>query len=260
VLTSTLGTLALLRMAGHSKWKQIKHYKAAADAKRGAMFTKLIREITVAAKFGGGDPAGNPRLRTAIDAAKAASMPKENIERAIKKGTGELEGVEYSEVLYEAYGPGGVALMVQALTDNPNRTVAEVRHKLSRGGGNLGATNSVAWMFDRKGRIYLDAAHADEDAAMEAALEAGAEDFVREDDQFLVTTESSALHTVKEALEVKGFAATDAAIEWIPKNTVRVEGKDAESLVKLLEALEDLDDVQKVEGNFDIPEDAMAGA
>jgi YebC/PmpR family DNA-binding regulatory protein len=247
-------------MAGHSKWKQIKHYKAAADAKRGAMFTKLIREITVAAKAGGGDPDGNPRLRTAIDAARSASMPKENIERAVKKGTGELEGVDYVEVLYEAYGPGGVALMIQALTDNPTRTVAEVRHKLSRGGGNLGATNSVAWMFDRKGQLYLDATKHDEDSAMEAALEAGAEDFKREDDQYVVTTEPTQLHAVREGLESKGLPVAESAIEWIPKNTVRVEGKDAESLVKLLEALEDLDDVQKVEGNFDIPEDAMAGA
>jgi YebC/PmpR family DNA-binding regulatory protein len=247
-------------MAGHSKWKQIKHYKAAADAKRGAMFTKLIREITVAAKAGGGDPAGNPRLRTAIDTARAASMPKENIERAIKKGTGELEGVDYTEVLYEAYGPGGVALMIQALTDNPTRTVAEVRHKLSRGGGNLGATNSVAWMFDRKGQLYVDATAHDEDAAMEAALEAGAEDFQREGEQYVVTTEPTQLHAVRDALEATGFAVAESAIEWLPKNTVRVEGKDAESLVKLLEALEDLDDVQKVEGNFDIPEDAMAGA
>jgi YebC/PmpR family DNA-binding regulatory protein len=247
-------------MAGHSKWKQIKHYKAATDAKRGAKFTKLIREITVAAKAGGGDPDGNPRLRTAIDAAKAASMPKDNIERAIKKGTGELEGVDYTEVLYEAYGPGGVALMIQALTDNPTRTVADVRHKLSRGGGNLGATNSVSWMFDRKGQLYVDAAKLDEDAAMEAALEAGAEDFKREDDQYVVTTEPAQLHAVKTALEARGMTVAESAIEWLPKNTVRVEGKDAESLVKLLEALEDLDDVQKVEGNFDIPEDALAGA
>ena len=247
-------------MAGHSKWKQIKHYKAATDAKRGAKFTKLIREITVAAKAGGGDPDGNPRLRTAIDTAKAASMPKENIERAVKKGTGELEGVDYVEVLYEAYGPGGVALMIQALSDNPTRTVAEVRHKLSRGGGNLGATNSVAWMFDRKGQLYIDAAGRDEDAAMEAALEAGAEDFARVGDQFVVTTEPAQLHAVKDVLDAKGMASSDASIEWIPKNSVRVEGKEAESLVKLLEALEDLDDVQKVEGNFDIPEDAMASA
>jgi YebC/PmpR family DNA-binding regulatory protein len=168
--------------------------------------------------------------------------------------------VDYVEVLYEAYGPGGVALMIQALTDNATRTVAEVRHKLSRGGGNLGATNSVAWMFDRKGQLYLDAAQRDEDAVMEAALEAGAEDFRREDDQYVVTTEPTALHAVKDALEGSGLTVAEAAIEWIAKNSVRVEGQDAASLVKLLEALEDLDDVQKVEGNFDIPEDALAGA
>src|SRR3990170_2041859 len=188
-------------MAGHSKWKQIKHYKAATDAKRGAHFTKLIREITVAAKMGGGDPAGNPRLRTAIDTAKAASMPKENIERAIKKGTGELEGVEYSEVTYEGYAPGGVALMISAVTDNPTRTVADVRLKLSRGGGNLGATNSVAWMFDRRGQIYIPADNLDEDRTLEAALDAGASDFAREGDQFVVSTEPADLHAVKSALE-----------------------------------------------------------
>ena len=175
-------------MAGHSKWKQIKHYKAAADAKRGALFTKLIREITVAAKQGGGDPDGNPRLRTAIDAAKAASMPKDNIERAIKKGTGELEGVEYVDVIYEGFGPGGVALMIQALTDNANRTVAEVRHRLSRGGGNMGSANSVAWMFERKGQIYVDAKSYEEDTVLTAALDAGAEDMTREGDSYIVTS------------------------------------------------------------------------
>jgi YebC/PmpR family DNA-binding regulatory protein len=247
-------------MAGHSKWKQIKHYKAAADAKRGAMFTKLIREITLAAKQGGGDPTGNPRLRTAIDNAKAASMPKDNIERAVKKGTGELEGVEYSEVLYEGYGPGGVALMIQAVTDNPNRTVAEVRHKLSRGGGNLGSTNSVAWMFDRKGQIYLDATKYEEDPTLEAALDAGAEDFAREEDQYVVSTDVAHLHAVRSALEGRGIIATQAEIAWIPKNTVRVEGKDAEALVRLLESLEELDDVQKVEANFDMDVSEMAKA
>jgi YebC/PmpR family DNA-binding regulatory protein len=239
-------------MAGHSKWKQIKHYKAAADAKRGAMFTKLIREITVAAKTGGGDPAGNPRLRTAIEAARAASMPKENIERAIKKGTGELEGVDYQEITYEGYGPGGVALLIHALTDNPTRTVAEVRHKLSRGGGNLGATNSVAWMFERKGQIYIDAGRYDEDATLEAALEAGAEDLKREGDQFIVTTDPATLHAVKGALEAKGITVQEAEIAMIPKTTVHVEGKTAESLLKLMDELEDLDDVQKVDANFDI--------
>jgi len=247
-------------MAGHSKWKTIKNAKAATDSKRSAKFTKMIREITVAAKGGGGDPAGNPRLRTAIDTARSASMPKENIERAVKKGTGELEGVDYVEVLYEAYGPGGVALMIQALTDNPTRTVADVRHKLSRAGGNLGASNSVSWMFDRKGQIYLDATRFDEDAVMEAALEAGAEDVAREDEQFIVSTDPTTLHAVKEALEAKGLVGTESEIAWTPKNTVHVEGKDAESLIKLLDALEDLDDVQKVEGNFDMDADAMADA
>src|ERR687895_1099968 len=175
-------------MAGHSKWKQIKHYKAAADAKRGALFTKLIREITVAAKQGGGDPAGNARLRVAVEAARAKSMPKDNIERAIKKGTGELAGETYSEVTYEGYGPGGVAVIVEAVTDNPNRTVAAVRHKFSRGGGDLGAANSVSWMFDRKGQILVDAAGLDEDTAIEAALEAGAEDVSNDEGQYVVTT------------------------------------------------------------------------
>ena len=247
-------------MAGHSKWKQIKHYKAATDKKRGAMFTRLIREITMAAKMGGGDPGGNPRLRTAIENAKASSMPKDNIERAIKKGTGELEGVDYVEVTYEAYGPGGVALMIQAVTDNATRTVAEVRHKLSRGGGNLGATNSVAWMFDRKGQMYVDAAGRDEDTVMEAALEAGAEDFRREDEQFVILTEPSALHAVRGALEAKGLAPKEAQLAWIPKNTVKVEGKDADALLKLLEALEELDDVQQVDANFEMDVADMASA
>jgi YebC/PmpR family DNA-binding regulatory protein len=239
-------------MAGHSKWKQIKHYKAATDAKRGALFTKLIREITVAARAGGGDAAGNPRLRTAVDNAKAASMPKDNIERAIKKGAGELEGVDYQEIVYEGYGPGGVALIIQALTDNATRTVADVRRVLSRGGGSLGTTNSVAWMFDRKGLIVVDAANRDEDAALEAALEAGAEDFVREEGRFLVTTDPAMLHAVKQELDQRGLEAAEATIGWVPKNTVAVEGEAAEKLLKLLEDLEALDDVQKVDANFDM--------
>ncbi len=247
-------------MAGHSKWKQIKHYKAATDAKRGAKFTKLIREITVAAKQGGGDPGGNPRLRTAIDTAKAASMPKENIERAVKKGTGELEGVDYVDVLYEAYGPGGVALMIQALTDNSTRTVAEVRHKLSRGGGNMGASNSVSWMFERKGQLYLDATKYDEDSTLEAALDAGATDFVREDDQYVVSTDPVAVHLVKTALESKGIVPTESEIAWIAKQSVHVEGADAQALLKLIEELEDLEDVQKVDANFDMDVSELAGA
>ncbi|MCX5767823.1 MAG: YebC/PmpR family DNA-binding transcriptional regulator [Gemmatimonadetes bacterium] len=247
-------------MAGHSKWKTIKRAKAATDKKRGAMFTKLIREITVAAKFGGGDPAGNPRLRTAIDAARSQSMPRENIERAVAKGTGDLEGVDYVEVLYEAYGPGGVALMVQALTDNPTRTVAEVRAKLSRLGGNLGAVNSVAFMFDRKGQIIVLANSMDEDAAMEKALEAGAEDFVKEDDAFTITTAPADLHVVYGALEKVGLKAESAELSWIPKSTIRVEGETADTLLKLIEAIEELDDVQKVDANFDMDVSEMADA
>lgn len=247
-------------MAGHSKWKQIKHYKAAADAKRGALFTKLIREITMAAKIGGGDASGNPRLRLAIDTARSNSMPKENIERAIKKGTGELEGVEYHEVTYEGYGPGGVALLIDAVTDNPTRTVAEVRSKMTRLGGNLGTPNSVAWMFEKKGEIYIDSARIDEDSLMEAALDAGAEDVVREDDRFLVTTSPTDFHAVQEALKAKGLAVAEAELAMVPKSTVQVAGKDADSLLKLLETLEDLDDVQKVWANFDMDVGEMAKA
>jgi YebC/PmpR family DNA-binding regulatory protein len=246
-------------MAGHSKWKQIKHYKAATDAKRGALFTKLIREITIAAKSGGGDPGGNPRLRTAIEAARASSMPKDNIERAIKKGTGELEGVEYSEILYEAFGPGGVALMIQSVTDNPNRTVAEVRHSLSRGGGNMGSANSVAWMFERKGQLYIDGSKYQEDPTLEAALDAGATDFASEDGQFIVSTDVPSFHAVKSALEKKGIVPMQSEIAWTPKQTVRVEGAEAEALLRLIESLEELDDVQKVDANFDIDAKVMAG-
>lgn len=246
-------------MAGHSKWKQIKHYKAAADAKRGALFTKLIREITMAAKIGGGDPSGNPRLRLAIDTARQSSMPKENIERAIKKGTGELEGVEYHEVTYEGFGPGGVALLIDSVTDNPTRTVAEVRSKMARGGGNVGSPNSVAWMFDKKGQIYVDAAKTDEDTLMEAALDAGADDVQREDERFVVSTTPAAFHTVQTALTGKGIPVVESELAMVPKNTVKVEGKEAESLLKLMETLEELDDVQKVWANFDIDVTQMVG-
>src|SRR6476620_276080 len=191
-------------MAGHSKWKQIKHYKAATDKKRSALFTKLIRELTMAAKIGGGDPGGNPRLRLAIDTARGNSMPKENIERAVLKGTGELEGVDYQEVTYEGYAPGGVALLIDAVTDNPTRTVADVRAKMTRLGGNLGTPNSVAWMFDKKGQIYVDAAKIDEDTLMEKALDAGAEDVQREDERFVVSTQPNEFHAVQEALKSKG--------------------------------------------------------
>jgi YebC/PmpR family DNA-binding regulatory protein len=247
-------------MAGHSKWKQIKHYKAATDAKRGALFTKLIREITIAAKQGGGDPNGNARLRTAIETARSNSMPKENIERAIKKGTGELEGVDYQEVMYEGYGPGGVALVIAALTDNPTRTVADVRHRMSRLGGNLGTPNSVAFLFDKKGQLTIDAAKYDEDTTLEAALDAGAEDFRREDDQYLVTTTPAEFHAVKSALEAKKIVFVEAEpVVMVPKSTVKVEGKAAEQLLKLMEEIEELDDVQKVWANFDIDVGSLSG-
>jgi YebC/PmpR family DNA-binding regulatory protein len=247
-------------MAGHSKWKQIKHYKAATDAKRGALFTKLIREITMAAKLGGGDASGNPRLRLAIDTARSNSMPKENIERAVKKGTGELEGVDYQEVTYEGYGPGGVALLINAVTDNPTRTVAEVRSKMTRLGGNLGTPNSVAWMFEKKGQIYVDASKIDEDSLMERALDAGAEDVAREEggERFVVSTNPSEFHSVQEGLKQAGVEVAEAELAMVPKNTVQIGGTDAASLFKLLETIEDLDDVQKVWANFDIDAAEMA--
>lgn len=247
-------------MAGHSKWKQIKHYKAATDAKRGAQFTKLIREITMAAKLSGGDPDHNPRLRTAIDAAKAKSMPKDNIERAIKKGTGELEGVHYTEVTYEGYGPGGVAILISALSDNPTRTVAEIRHKLTHLGGNLGTPHSVSYLFDLKGQIYIQSGKYEEDTVLEVALDGGAEDFRAEGEEYIVTTDPHSLHTVEDALKRKGVEIVESEVAFIPKSTVRVEGKNAESLVKLLEELEDLDDVQKVSANFDMDVEQMSGA
>jgi YebC/PmpR family DNA-binding regulatory protein len=247
-------------MAGHSKWKQIKRKKAITDAKRGASWTKVIREITVAAKAGGGDPAGNPRLRTAIDAAKAVNMPADNIERGIKKGTGELEGAVYEEVTYEGYGPGGAAILIEATTDNSTRTVAEVRHAFSRNGGNLGATNSVAWMFDRKGQICIDAGKYPEDSTMEAALEVGAEDFARDGEQYVISTTVPTFHAVQDALRERKFEIESAEIAMVPRTTVKVEGKQAEQMLKLVEALEELDDVSKVFSNFDIDASQLAEA
>jgi YebC/PmpR family DNA-binding regulatory protein len=247
-------------MAGHSKWKQIKHKKAITDSKRAASWTKVIREITVAAKAGGGDPAGNSRLRLAIENAKSVNMPAENIERAIKKGTGELEGVSYEEVTYEAYGPGGVAILVETLTDNPTRTVADIRKWLSRNGGNLGTTGSVAWMFDRRGQINVDASKFDESTVMEAALEAGALDMEVEEEGFTVVTEPNDFHAVQDALREKGIAWEEAALEMVPKTEVRVEGDAAQQLAKLLDLLEDMDDVQKVYTNGDLDVDALAEA
>src|SRR6266704_5972085 len=246
-------------MAGHSKWKQIKRKKAVADARRGALFTRLIREITIAAKQGG-DPGGNPRLRTAIDAAKAENMPLDNIERAIKKGTGELEGIQYEEVSYEGYGPGGAAIFIEATKDNANRTVAEISHVFQRYGGNLGAAKTVAWMFDRKAHITLDATKVDEDAALEAALDAGAEDMVRDGDVFLITGPVHRLHEITAQLERRNIPVQSAEIGMIPKSTIKVDGKDAKKLLELIEELEGLDDVAKVSSNFDIDAEAMAAA
>jgi YebC/PmpR family DNA-binding regulatory protein len=242
-------------VAGHSKWKQIKHKKALTDSRRAAAWTKIIREITVAAKAGGGDPTGNPRLRLAIDTARAANMPNDNIERAIKKGTGELEGVHYEEITYEAYGPAGVAIMIDTLTDNANRTVADIRRWLSRNGGNLGTTGSVAWMFDRRGQIDVDAGRYDEETVMEAALEAGALDVEGDDGTFTVTTDVADFGAVQDALREKGIEWESAELAMVPKTEVRVEGDDAKKLVKLLELLEDLDDVQNVYTNADMDVD-----
>lgn len=245
-------------MAGHSKWAQIKRKKAANDAKRGKKFTKLIREITVAAREGGGDPDMNPRLRLAVDTAKAENMPADNIDRAIKRGTGDLEGVNYEEITYEGYGPGGVALYIEALTDNINRTVAEVRHLLDKHGGNLGQNGSVAWQFERKGRIYAATDRYDEDSLMLAALEAGALDVVREDDDYVITTETTTFHAVQEGLVAQGIAFDEAELTMIPTNTIGVDGADAQKLLRLLDALEDSDDVQHVHTNADIDESALA--
>ncbi len=245
-------------MSGHNKWSTIKHKKGKADAQRGKLFTKLIKEITVAARMGGGDPDGNPRLRRAIETAKAANMPKDNIERAIKKGTGELEGVEYVETIYEGYGPGGVAILVEVLTDNKNRTVADIRHILSKHNGSMGAAGCVAWMFDTKGIIQTTPEVTDEDTVMEAALDAGADDVQPLDEGgFEIVTEPSALEEVRTGLIDAGIPIASAELTKIPQNTVKVEGKAAEQLLKLLELLEDHDDVQKVHSNFEMSDEDM---
>jgi YebC/PmpR family DNA-binding regulatory protein len=247
-------------MAGHSKWKQIKRKKAVTDSRRASAWTKLIREITVSAKAGGGDPNGNPRLRLAIDTARAANMPNENIDRAIKKGTGELEGVSYEEVSYEGYGPGKTAILIEASTDNSNRTVAELRHAFSRNGGELSPRNSVAFMFERKGQLVLDGSKHDEDKAMEDALDAGAEDFVRDGEQYVVSTTPASFHAVQEALRARGYTIESAELAMVPKNLVKVRGADADRVLKLLDALEELDDVSKVFSNFDIDASELAEA
>ncbi|MBI4411566.1 MAG: YebC/PmpR family DNA-binding transcriptional regulator [Deltaproteobacteria bacterium] len=240
-------------MSGHSKWATIKRKKGAADAKRGQLFTKLIKEITVAAR-NGGDPSGNPRLRSAIAIARAGSMPNDNIERAIKKGTGELEGVNYEEVTYEGYGPAGVAMLVESLTDNKNRTVAEIRNIFAKSGGNLGESGSVGWMFEKKGVLNFDKKTANEDKLMEAALEAGAEDIRDAEDSWDVITSPADFEKVKEALEKGGFKPLSAEVSMLPKNLIKIEVEDvAARMLRLMEALEEHDDVQKVHANFDIP-------
>ncbi|CAH2032015.1 YebC/PmpR family DNA-binding transcriptional regulator [Trichlorobacter ammonificans] len=243
-------------MSGHNKWSTIKHKKGAADAKRGKIFTKLIKEISIAAKLGGGDPAANPRLRTAIDKAKSENMPKDNIERAIKKGTGGMEGVTYEEIVYEGYGPGGVAVLVEVMTDNRNRSVSEVRSIFTKCNGNMGESGCVAWMFDKKGLITYDRS-VDFEQLFEAALELGAEDVTEEDEQFEVTTEPARFIEVREALEAKGFKHQNAEVTMIPQTLVKLEGKQAESMLRLMERLEDNDDVQNVYANFDISSDEM---
>ncbi len=245
-------------MSGHSKWAGIKHKKAKVDAQRGRVFTKLIREMTVAARVGGGDPNGNPRLRTAILAAKAVNMPADNIDRAIKKGTGELEGVTYEEVTYEGYGPGGVAVLVEVMTDNKNRTVGEIRKIFSRHGGNMGESGCVGFLFDKKGHVVVDAGKVDEDRLMTVALDAGAEDMQREESVYSVTAAPRDFEKVRDAIVKAGIQPLSAEISKLPKSTVKLTGKHAEQMLKLMEEMEEHDDVQHVYANFDIPEEIMA--
>ncbi len=244
-------------MSGHSKWATIKRKKGASDAKRGKIFTKIIRELTVAAREGGGDPNGNPRLRTVIDKAKQANMPQDNVTRAIKKGTGELEGATYEETSLEGYGPGGVAVMLNLLTDNKNRTVSEIRNVFSKNGGNLGEAGCVAWVFHKKGLIQFPKAQVTEDILMEPALEAGAEDIKDEEDVWDVVTEPSSFETVKKTLEGKGLKPASAEVTMVPQNFIKLTGPEAEKMLKLMEALEDHDDVQNVYANFDISKEEM---
>lgn len=247
-------------MSGHSKWSTIKRKKAAEDQRRGKIFSKLSREIAVAAREGGGDPEFNPRLRTAIDNAKAQNMPNDNIDRAIQRGTGELPGVRYETATYEGYGPGGVALFIECLTDNENRTVAAVRHLLEKHGGNLGKGGSVSWMFDQKGQIVIDADEHDEETVFLAAIDAGAEDVVEEEGYYRVTTPFTGFHAVQDALHGLGVEFEESELTMVPKSTVLIEGADARKVLRLIDELEDEDDVQKVASNFDIPEEVLAEA
>jgi YebC/PmpR family DNA-binding regulatory protein len=247
-------------MSGHSKWSTIKHKKAAKDAKKGKIFTKLIKEITVAARMGGGDINTNPRLRTAVLTARGNSMPGDNIERAIKKGTGELEGVTYEEIQYEGYGPGGAAIIAQVLTDNKNRTVSEIRRLFAKHGGHMGETGCVSWMFDKKGLIAIEKSQVDEERLMGIVLDAGAEDVRDEDDLFEVVTPPEGFAAVKERLDQEKIVVASAHVTLVPKNTVDVEAKHVEQILKLTEELEDDDDVQSVSANFNIPTELMEKA
>jgi len=245
-------------VSGHSKWSTIKRKKGAIDSKRGKIFTRLIKEITVAARMGGGDPEGNPRLRSAIASAKTENMPKDNIDRAIKKGTGELEGAVYDEITYEGYGPGGVAVLVDCMTDNKNRTVADIRHAFSKSGGNLGESGCVAWMFDKKGTILVDKETIDEEELMDKALEAGAQDVVEEDNIYQVETTPDDFEGVREALEADGIKFIEASVTMVPQNVVEItEESSARQILRLLESLEEHDDVQNVFSNFDISDEIM---
>ena len=244
-------------MSGHSKWSTIKHKKAKVDAQRGKIFTKLIKEVTTAARMGGGDVNANPRLRTAVDAARGANMPKDNIEKAIKKGTGELPGVHYEECTYEGYGTGGVAVVVEVLTDNKNRTTSELRHIFTKYGGNMGESGCVSWMFERRGEIAIEGENLNEEAIMEAAADAGALDVQFEGGVCLVYTEMENMYKVRQALEEKGFHAARAVLTRVQQNTVALEGRPAETLLKLMEMIEENDDVQNVYANFDIPDEVL---
>jgi YebC/PmpR family DNA-binding regulatory protein len=249
-------------VSGHSKWSQIKHKKAHTDAKRGRVFTKIVKEISIAARLGGGgDPEANPRLRTAIEKAKEVNMPHDNIKKAIMKGTGELPGVSYEEYVYEGYGPAGVAMIIEVMTDNKNRTLPEIRHMMAKGGGSLGETGCVSWMFDKRGYILVSKAAASEEAVMTAALDAGAEDMKNDDgeENFEIITSPEALQQVKEAIDKAGIPIESDEVTMLPKNYVVLDEKAAEQMVRLMDALEDHDDVQNVYANFDIPDKVAEG-
>ena len=246
-------------MSGHSKWAQVKHKKAAVDAKRGKIFTRIVKEISVAARLGGGDPDGNPRLRTAIEKAKEVNMPQENIKRAIMKGTGELPGMTYEETIYEGYGPGGTAILLDVLTDNRNRTVSEIRHIMTKHGGNLGEAGCVGWMFEKKGYILVEKTNIDEDSLMSIALESGAEDLKNDpgEDSYEIITAPEDMNKVKISLEAAGVPLSLAEITMLPRSYISLDGKSAEQMIRLIEALEEHEDIQNVYTNVDIPDEVM---